>query len=132
MAAIQASTDTEETLGTVVAFERRQGSSRDGGGTVRAPLVEYSVAGQTFRCKGAVSTNLPIHAVGDEVSVLYKVNDPGVAFIDSFFDRWLGPLAFVGGGLLFLSILVVVTVQKIKDQRAAPAAIRRSVPRMAS
>lgn len=110
VAAIQLSADTQQTEGTVVAFE-------GGGGKVRKPVVEYRVADQTYRCTGAVATNLPIHAVGDQVSVLYKINEPGVAFIDSFFDRWLGPLSFTVAGFGFLVVLLLVTVQKIKAHR---------------
>ncbi|OAI44885.1 hypothetical protein AYO44_13435 [Planctomycetaceae bacterium SCGC AG-212-F19] len=116
VSAIQESADTQQTQGTVVAFEGRN-SAR--GGAVSKPVVEYHVAGQTYRFTGRVATNIPIHAVGDQVAVLYKTNEPGTAFIDSFFDRWLGPLLFTGVGFLFLGILVIATTKKIKGQRAA-------------
>ncbi|OAI53372.1 hypothetical protein AYO44_16030 [Planctomycetaceae bacterium SCGC AG-212-F19] len=115
VSAIQESADTQLTQGTVVAFE----GGNSARGPVSKPVVEYHVAGQTYRFTGRVATNMPIHAVGDQVAVLYKPNEPGTAFIDSFFDRWLGPLLFTGVGFLFLVILVIATTKKIKGQRAA-------------
>jgi hypothetical protein len=71
-----------------------------------------------------VASNLPLYATGDRVRLLYKTNEPEVAFIDSFFERWLGPLVFTGGGGFFLAVLLVMTRHKIRNRRVAdqPAA----------
>jgi hypothetical protein len=130
VAAIQESADTKETQGTVVALER--GTSAKGG-AVNRPVVEYRVAGQTYRCIGKLASNWPVHTVGDQVTVLYKIDDPNTGFIDSFVDRWLCPLLFTGVGSGFMAVLVVALIRQIRDQRAAARnAARRSVSRKAS
>lgn len=95
VAAIQLSLDAREAQGTIVGF---QTGSSPRGGAVSKPVVAYQVAGQTSRAASGGSTNLPIHSVGDRVAVLYKVNEPGTAYIHSFFDLWLCPLLFTGVG----------------------------------
>lgn len=122
--AIQQSAHTEEAEGTVVGFELRDSPSR-GGGVMSKPVIEYRVAGQAYRCSGEVATNLPVYAVGDMVPVRYRTAEPGTAFIDTFFDRWLCPLLFTGGGLLFLFPLSAAVLQKIKGTRATT---RRNSP----
>jgi hypothetical protein len=119
--AIQQSAGTQEAEGTVVGFRSQRPPSR-GGNTGRKPVVEYHVAGKDYQCIGGVSSNLPIHAVGDTVTVRYKTDEPSVAFIDSFFDRWLCPLAFTGGGFFFLVLLSVAAIRQIKRP---PATVRR-------
>jgi hypothetical protein len=117
--AIRDGADTEETQGTVIAREWRK------------PVVEYHVAGQTYRCTGKVSGGG--HAVGDQVSVRYKIDDPSIGFIDSVFDRWLCPLLFLGGGSFFLGGLLFGLIRQIKYQRtAARIAARRNLARQAS
>lgn len=115
VAAVQQSADAQQAEGIVVGFQDRR------------PVVEYRVTGQMYQCMG-LAAKVPAHPVGDRVTVLYKIHDPGTACIDSFSGRWLGPLAFVGGGLLFLTILVVVTIQKIRGPRAAPSAASQNRP----
>lgn len=128
--AIQKSADTKETQGTVVAFEHSTSSRGVPGST---PVVEYQVAGQTYRCIGELATSPRIYAVGDAVTVRFKSHDPAVGFIDAFMDRWFGPLLFTALGFPLLVFEVVMLVRKIKGQRAAARiAARPNAPRKAS
>jgi hypothetical protein len=114
--AIQKSSDTEEAQGTVVAFEQ---STMSRGGSVSTPVVEYQVAGQTYRCIGEMATSPRIYTAGDTVTVRFKSHDPGVGFIDGFMDRWFGPLLFTVVGSPLLAFEVVMLIRKVKGQRAA-------------
>jgi hypothetical protein len=107
---LQESSNTTEAEGTIVDFERLTSDSKEGG-RVGKPIAEYHVGGQTYRCTGALASNWPIFAIGQKVSILYKIDDPKVAFIDSFVDRWLCPLLFNLGGLVFLVLLVVAKIR---------------------
>ncbi len=65
-----------------------------------SPVVRYQVGGIKYRYTG-VGTDLPLYTVDDKVWVVYKINQPEAARIDSFFDRWFEPLWFFGGGIFF-------------------------------
>jgi len=105
---ILASADTEGTQGTVVELERRSNGRK----AAYVPVVEYRVAGRLHRFTGSVASAPPMHAVGEQVQVLYKVDEPETAFIDSFSDRWLGPLVFTVVGSFFLAALVWAKIRQ--------------------
>jgi hypothetical protein len=111
--ALLASTDTKETQGTVVELE----SGWNGRKTVYTPIVEYHVAEQVHRFKGGVASAPPMHTVGEQVQVLYKIDNPEVALIDSFTDRWLGPLIFTAGGSFFLVVWVWALIRQRAEAR---------------
>lgn len=86
-----------ETRGTVVQV--------DGG----RPIVRYEVNGQVQSHRSPISSKPPAYAVGEQVSVLYRPENPGRAVINSFTDRWLFPTALAGMGLvLTLSISFIL------------------------
>lgn len=62
------------------------------GKEMRRPIVEYDVQGKQFTVEGAVSSSPPAYSVGEEVTVLYRPDDPSVARINSFTECWLFPL----------------------------------------
>jgi hypothetical protein len=72
---------------------------------VSYPVVEYRAGDRayTYRPRSAFRT----YEVGQKVPVLYKVDRPGVARIDTFGDRWLVPLLH-GGVLLLLGVVIMV------------------------
>jgi hypothetical protein len=69
------------------------------------PVLEYQVDDRkyTYRPRSAFRT----YKVGETVAVLYKVDRPGAARIDTFSDRWLVPL-LLGGALVLLGALFMV------------------------
>jgi hypothetical protein len=69
-----------------------------------APAVEYRVEGKSYRIQGHISSSNPAYAVGEKVAVLYPPGHPAEGTIDSFSEKWLGPLFFGVIGLLFAAI----------------------------
>jgi hypothetical protein len=88
-----------------------------------APVVEYEVDGQTYRIQGAVSSSSPSYAVGDTVGVVFPADKPSEGSIDSFSEKWLGPLVFGGGGLVFALVgvgMVWARVRSVRSRVAGP------------
>jgi hypothetical protein len=71
------------------------------------PVVEYQVGERKYAYRPRSSFRT--YHVGEKVPILYKVDRPGVARVDTFTDRWLAPLTF-GGLLVVLGVAVVVGV----------------------
>jgi hypothetical protein len=89
---------------------------------VSYPVVEYQVEDRkyAYRPRSALRT----YNVGEKVPILYKVDRPGVARIDTFSDRWLAPLLF-GGALVFLGVLIMAgTTLSKRTFRQLEAALR--------
>jgi hypothetical protein len=68
------------------------------------PVVEYQVGDRkySYRPRSVFRT----YDVGEKVPLLYEAARPGLARIDTFSDRWLGPLLF-GGALVLLGVLIM-------------------------
>jgi hypothetical protein len=102
--------DTEPTDGMVVAIEERITSD----GKSYKPIVEYMVGQDRFQCRGAVWSDPHIYSVGDRVSVRYNPDHPEIGMIDSFFQRWLGPLIFLSVGALFEAFILAGLKQRLR------------------
>lgn len=74
------------------------------GSTIYAPMVRFmSADGREIEFKDSVSSNPPSYNVGDEVKVLYPVDDPRDAIIDRGWMNQLPGIGLMGlGGLFFL------------------------------
>jgi Protein of unknown function (DUF3592) len=67
-----------------------------------APVVEYTVAGQHYRIQGGFTSFHSLYVVGQSVPVLYEIDNPAEAHIDTFIARWLGPLCCIAFGAVFI------------------------------
>ncbi len=78
------------------------------GDEMTSPVVEYQVNRNKHRVQGSVSSSPPAHAVGDLVDVIYDADNPSNSKIDTFGERWLFPVVFVGAGVnaIFLSFVL--------------------------
>ena len=74
----------------------------DGDSTV--PVVDYSVDGKTFTCRGAIGFSPPLHKIGEQVEVLRRPDQPDSGHINTFLDRWVFPLMFTVIGGIFCVI----------------------------
>lgn len=72
------------------------------------PVVEYTVGATKRRHTEQISTGLSPHRVGENVSVVYEIDRPEMARIDSFFDRWLMPTLIGGIGAAFTAVGVSI------------------------
>jgi Protein of unknown function (DUF3592) len=73
---------------------------------VSYPVVEYQVDDRKYNYRPRSSYRT--YKVGEKVPILYNVDRPEVARIDSFSERWLVPLML--GGLLVVSGVVLVVI----------------------
>jgi hypothetical protein len=74
-----------------------------------APTVEYAVNGERYTYKSKFSTSPPAYSVGDKVKMLYHPNNPQLAQINTFHDRWLLPLINSGFGIFFISVSLILS-----------------------
>jgi hypothetical protein len=75
--------------GTVVKEEHNEGP---------VAVFEYQVDGKKYTRKQHHA--IARHRVGETVRVVYKTDDPDVASIDSFYDRWLVPIVLAATAVL--------------------------------
>jgi hypothetical protein len=106
--------DSAQTEGTVI------GHDRSGNKGNRIPIVRYTVDGQSHELRGEVGSNSP-PSVNSTLTVIYKKADPSQAQIDSFVQRWLFPLIFLGIGALVAVVGMIVTGQAVVQRLAAGA-----------
>jgi hypothetical protein len=84
-----------KTAGTIVGLERHS-SARPGSGPVFKFIVDYDVDGQTYTLTSLTAYGaLDTHEVGDSIPVIYDPEDPTVAQIDTFTERWVFLLDFI-------------------------------------
>lgn len=69
------------------------------------PVVEYQADGRKFTYRPR--STFGSYGIGEKVPLLYKLDRPGVARIDTFADRWLAPLS-VGGVNVVLGVVIMV------------------------
>lgn len=81
------------TTGTVISLEQFKSSSRHN--AVFILTVEFEANGQTYTTKGnAYYPTLDHSWEGESLDVIYDPQDPNIAMINTFEERWLIP--FVG------------------------------------
>ena len=69
-------------------------------------IVAYQVDGKTYE-----TSSIVYYSVGQSVPVLYSVNAPAVACVNSFYDRWLGPVALWLMGLVAVAFGTLVATR---------------------
>lgn len=90
--------------GTVTGLE--ESSSAEDGCCVYAPIVEFTVDGQTFTFTSSNASDPPRYQAGDQVEVQYDPGNPDVAQIAG----GLGWLLWAGLIILFIVILIGMNV----------------------
>ena len=99
------------TEGTVIRMEQSLGQEGS------APVVRYRVEGKEHEFKSNMQTSPPAYAVGEKVTILYQPDQPDLAGIDSFFDRWALPLIFGGVGAVLTGVSVGAFIVAFRRQR---------------
>lgn len=95
------------TTGVVVEFESTVRRIDKENRTLHRPIVSYGANDRTYRIKGDVWSVLPPYKIGERVVVRYKINEPELGTIDSFYERYFGAILFTGFGL-FIVIAIVI------------------------
>jgi hypothetical protein len=88
--------------GTVVGFELRGGSR----GRTHHPVVEYQGGSRTYRVTGGFAVSPNPYRKGDQIPVLYLLEDPRSAIINDLFQTYLFPI--LGSALGCLAIVIAV------------------------
>lgn len=78
----------QTTTGTVIDLDV---SSSDDGGDTYAPIVEYTVGGQTYSFNTRNYSGPPAYHIGQQVTVLYDPANPKTVRINNFWELWLLP-----------------------------------------
>lgn len=115
-AAWQLQTQGITTIGTVVKLEEEPGE--EGGDSVYRPLIEFKVNDQVYTFKGNYASSSPKYGVGERVNVRYDSADPGVAQIDSYFERWLIPGMLLPGTFLMILVANILLLHEWKSAKA--------------
>jgi hypothetical protein len=85
----------ESTTGTVVELEEYEGVRPTSSSTYKL-FVEYTVDGETYTVKSnAYYPTRGSSWIGEALPVIHDPEDPGIAQIDTFNERWLTPLTSV-------------------------------------
>ena len=71
--------------------------------------------GKTIEFSPGNSSNPPMYDVNDHVPVVYNRDYPSYAVINSFIEIWLGPVIYVGLGLL---LLILSSFQWVKSTKS--------------
>lgn len=79
------------TEGTVIALDE----SYSDGSVAYDPVVEFTVDGQTYTFESGNASSPPAYQVGERVSVIYDPNNPSVAQINKYSERWLFPILII-------------------------------------
>ena len=112
--------------GTVVDIVWHQSSSsRSGsGGRTAAPIVRFTVDGQTVDIRGRVWSKPPAYQLNDRVKVIYPPGAPAEGRIESFAELYLGAALCGGIGGAFgtaSGILSLLLMRSVRRRRRAIA-----------
>lgn len=93
---------TVEVDGRVIAIREKVSHDSEGRpSTGYYPVVRYMVGGDVYTLTGkGGSGGSSAYEIDEPVRVLYRPGDPLDAQLNSFTERWLGPLFSVVGGVL--------------------------------
>ena len=73
-------------------------------GEMVAPQIQYTVeSGEKYVIEG-MSSSPPKYKIGDQVPLLYLMNKPDEAVVDSFLEKWLGVTMLFGFGIVLILI----------------------------
>ncbi|MBX2954729.1 MAG: DUF3592 domain-containing protein [Cyclobacteriaceae bacterium] len=103
----------DNVTGIVVSFRENENGSQ-------APVVEYTWKNEVKRYESTMYSSPPDYQIGDQVPLLVNPEDPEVAVIDSFTERYMLSTFFAGFGTFFLilSLGLLVVSRKIKRSLA--------------
>ncbi len=98
--------------GRIVDLEPTKGSR---GGTLYKPVFEfYDNQDRKHMGIGSVASSPPSYSRGEEVTVLYRPENPENAQLDSFLEAWFMPLIFGFLGSVFSSIAGGIIIAGIR------------------
>lgn len=81
------SSNGETTTARVVSLT--ESSDGEGGCCVYSPVFEYSVNGRSYSFESMNASYPPAYRVGDETEIIYNVDNPSDAAVNSFGELWL-------------------------------------------
>ena len=114
------------TTGEVIDLEYRD--SDEGSGTY-APIVRFTDRdGNTRYYHSTSSSNPPAYERGEQVTLYYMPGAPERAMIDSFSDRYLGPIILGFMGLIFGGVGYGLLYAQIRKRRRTAHLEQHGIP----
>lgn len=105
----------DTTMARVVALS--ESTDGDGDCCVYSPVFEYTVNGRRHTFESLNASNPPAYRVGQEVEVIYNVDNPSDAAVNSFFDLWMVAATLCGATLILFVVLNGVAIYKMRSGR---------------
>jgi hypothetical protein len=101
--------DAEQTMGTVLDYERVEGAAPPfiGGdaGVLYYPVVNFQTpGGREVQFTAPSGRNSRVYEIDSQVPVLYDADEPEAGRLGSFWGLWGGTVVFAGLGTVFVLI----------------------------
>jgi hypothetical protein len=97
------SSNGETTMAHVVSLT--ESDDGEGGCCVYSPVFEYTVNGRGYSFESMNASYPPAYQVGDETEIIYNVDDPSDAAVNSFSELWL-VATLLGAATVVVAVLL--------------------------
>ncbi|MCW5876694.1 MAG: DUF3592 domain-containing protein [Anaerolineales bacterium] len=105
----------ETTMARVIALS--ESTDGDGDCCVYSPVFEYTVNGRRHTFESLNSSNPPAYRVGQEVEVIYNINNPSDAAVNSFSELWLVATMLCGAAIVLAVVLNGLAFVRMRSGR---------------
>lgn len=92
--------------------------SDEDGCCVYSPVFEYTVNGRRHTFEGLNASDPPAYRVGQEVEIIYNVNNPNEAAVNSFSELWLVASVLCGSTLILAVVLNGLVFARMRGGRS--------------
>lgn len=106
------STHGETTMAQVISMT--ESDDGEGGCCVYSPVFGYTVNGRSYSFESLNASYPPAYKVGDEEEIIYNVDDPNDAAVNSFGELWLVATLLGSATVVLAVVLNWVGIAKIR------------------
>lgn len=107
-------TNGETTMARVIELSA---SSDEDGCCVYSPIFEYTVNGRRHTFESMNASDPPAYRVGQEVEVIYNVDNPSDAAVNSFSELWMVATMLCGVALILFVLLNGLAISRMRSGR---------------
>lgn len=109
-------TNGETTTGRVI--ELSESTDGEGACCVYSPVFEYTVNSRRYTFESLNASDPPAYRVGQEVEVIYNVDDPNDAAVNSFGELWMVASILCGTTLILAVVLNGLAISRMRSGRS--------------
>lgn len=106
------STNGETTMAQVISMT--ESDDGEGGCCVYSPVFGYTVNGRSYSFESLNASYPPAYKVGDEEEIIYNVDDPSDAAVNSFGELWLVATLLGSATIVMAVVLNWMGIAKIR------------------